>query len=101
MIPSKFLIHECSYERFTGRGRTGPEYAPAQTARCYIDARRKRVLDAEGVERTAETTVYMLGDANTDLPVGSLMTVHGSSHKVMAVKPYELPGGSFIEVNLG
>lgn len=101
MIPSQLLIHACSFEPYQGEGRTGPTYGPSQDVdSCYIDQRRKLVRSAAGEEVTSETTIYMNTPEASGLVEGSRVTYRGQSSRVLAVKTYDSPAGSLVEVNL-
>ncbi|MFF4412118.1 hypothetical protein ACFYY8_06265 [Streptosporangium sp. NPDC001559] len=72
-IPDWLLRHQVLIEPLTGEGPFGPEYGEQVAVRCFVDAKRRLVRDAEGAEVISETTIFMPLD--TTCPAGSRVVI--------------------------
>ncbi|CAM3459858.1 hypothetical protein STSO111631_20110 [Stackebrandtia soli] len=69
----------------------GPAYGPPTSVTAYVEARRRRVLDLDGVEALSETTVY--APTGTECGQGARLTLPGGqATTVIAVRVHHGAG---------
>lgn len=101
MIPEQLLMHTAAVEPYEGSGAYGDRYGTPVDVPCYYEGRRQIVRDADGAEAVSEGTLY--ANRDTDIPVGSRVTVAGRSTWVLTVSDFDdggLTGLAHLEVAL-
>lgn len=79
----EFFVHTVSVEARTGVGATGPVYASAQSLACFVEPKRRQVLDAAGATVVSETTLY--APTGTVIAAEDRVTVDGDVTTVITV----------------
>lgn len=100
-IPDWLLVHQVLVEPLAGEGPFGSEYGEQTPVRCFVDAKRRLVRDAEGAEVVSETTIYMPLD--TTCPAGSRVIVGDRASTVITSARRDgggLPTPDHLEVTL-
>ncbi len=95
LIPDSLLVHSVEIEAYTGRGRSGPEYAPSVTSGpAYIEETATRVITQGGEEKQGKLSVYFKDPAGSP-PLGSRLVYNGQHYIVEMREIYDTPFGGY------
>lgn len=84
------LPHTVTIEAYLGDTAYGPSYAPAVTARAYVEDEIKTVRNAQGEEVVSSTKVWLFPTQDCP-PESRLMTPSGRVQSVITSGLFEFP----------